>query len=219
MKTIHLVACCGKKLENLAPAKELYQSQLFRKARAVVEATGETWFVLSALHQLVHPDKVLHPYNHSLRTDMDRHDRQRWAGMVFGQLETHLVNPPAKVVFWAGRTYCEPLATLLAARGYAVKFPLMGLGIGQQLKHLTELLHVEKTLRLRSFEELPNGAKRWKSESYAVTLEPEQRRLTKSSGFYLSRREGRDLAGSLELHGRDTLCEIAKLLEVASAHS
>lgn len=148
MKTIHLVACCATKLDAAAPAKDLYASQWFRKARAVVEATGEPWYILSAGLCLVHPETVIPPYDVSMR-GFDRHERQRWAGKVMMQLDPILVGPPAKVIFWAGKLYCEPLATLLAARRYQVKFPLMGLGIGSQMALLGGLLLVEQTLRKR----------------------------------------------------------------------
>ena len=56
-----LVSCVKSKLPRPAPAKELYTSDLFRKERAVVEAEGWPWFILSAQYGLVHPGTEIEP--------------------------------------------------------------------------------------------------------------------------------------------------------------
>jgi hypothetical protein len=61
--TVGLVGCAARKLQGPAPARELYVSQLFRKASAYAEATCDRWYILSAKHGLVHPDTVLEPYD------------------------------------------------------------------------------------------------------------------------------------------------------------
>ena len=53
-----LVGCVKSKLDHPAPARDLYTSALFRKARAHAEATGGPWFVLSAEHGLHLPNIV-----------------------------------------------------------------------------------------------------------------------------------------------------------------
>jgi len=64
--TLYVISCVSKKHETLAPAKDLYDSELFRRARAYVEATGCPWFILSAKHGLVAPDEVIAPYLETL---------------------------------------------------------------------------------------------------------------------------------------------------------
>ena len=86
---VYLVSCVSQKRATPSPAKDLYTSPLFRKARAYVERTGGPWFVLSAKYGLVHPDEVIEPYDLTLNT-MGVADRRRWAGMVLTQLEPHL---------------------------------------------------------------------------------------------------------------------------------
>lgn len=58
---IVLVGCAAKKLDYRAPARELHTFQLFRSARMWAEREGDAWYILSALHGLVPPDRVLQP--------------------------------------------------------------------------------------------------------------------------------------------------------------
>ncbi|MBT2549736.1 hypothetical protein J7I85_15680 [Arthrobacter sp. ISL-65] len=58
---VGLVACASQKLQRPAPARDIYVSQLFRKASAYAEKTWDRWYVLSAKHGLVRPDTVLEP--------------------------------------------------------------------------------------------------------------------------------------------------------------
>lgn len=62
-----LVACCGRKLKDAAPAADLYISSLFKKSRTYAEQRGR-WFILSALHGLVDPTAMIAPYNVTLRS-------------------------------------------------------------------------------------------------------------------------------------------------------
>jgi hypothetical protein len=48
-----LVSCVKDKLDHPAPAKDLYTSDLFRKARGYAERVGVPWFILSSEHGLV----------------------------------------------------------------------------------------------------------------------------------------------------------------------
>lgn len=61
-----LVGCVKTKLEHGAPAKDLYVSDYFAKMRGYVEASGMPWFILSAEHGLVAPDRWLEPYERYL---------------------------------------------------------------------------------------------------------------------------------------------------------
>ena len=46
--TIYLVSCVSKKQSAPAPARDLYTSGLFNKARSYVAKMVQPWFVLSA---------------------------------------------------------------------------------------------------------------------------------------------------------------------------
>lgn len=66
-------------------------------------------------------------------------DRRQWASRVLNQLEPHL-DGVGSVVFFAGRRYREFLEPTLRSRGLDVSVPMEGLGIGKQLRWLTEML-------------------------------------------------------------------------------
>jgi len=58
-----LIGCVKDKGTEPAPARDLYTSQLFRSRLAYAESTGLPWAVLSSLHGVVEPDRVLRPYD------------------------------------------------------------------------------------------------------------------------------------------------------------
>ena len=135
---VGLVGCASQKLHRPAPARDLYVSQLFRKASAYAEASCDRWYVLSALHGLVHPDTVLEPYD--VRLGSSRPSSPGiwdWAAMVKKQLEQELADVPDPVlVALAGEQY----RTVLRLCGWPYRVPMEGLGIGQQLGWLTRNL-------------------------------------------------------------------------------
>lgn len=131
---IALVACCGRKLTAAAPAKELYISPLFKKARAYCERHYPRWFILSAVHGLLSPEDIIAPYDVKLDGDSTT-----WAALVFHQLRLRKLQHHTFIAF-AGRTYCDPLSGLVK-----IERPLAGLGIGQQLSFFTEKHHNHTT--------------------------------------------------------------------------
>ena len=140
MKTIALVACSKKKLGYPAPAKDLYQGALFKKARAWAEANADEWYILSAEHGLVFPDQVLEPYDRTLPAH-----RYDWTTMVIGQLRWRSSlyrlahNEKFKVVFLASERYRKTIAYILnLTKNVWVVTPLAGLPIGRQLQWLDQ---------------------------------------------------------------------------------
>lgn len=132
--TVYLVSCVKKKREDACAARDLYVSDLFRMARRFAETSGCPWFILSAEHGLVAPDKLIAPYERTLNT-MRVADRRAWAEGVARQLAKEVPNL-TQVVFLAGKRYREFLARHLANRRVAVSVPMEGLRIGEQLSWL-----------------------------------------------------------------------------------
>ena len=133
--TVYLVSCVSKKRANRAPARDLYLSDWFSKARNLIEAKGVPWFILSAEHGLVAPDDLLEPYEKTLNT-MLASDRRRWAEKVIRQISEKM--PKAKsVTFLAGKRYREFLENYLRNQGVSVEIPMEGLRIGEQLAWLS----------------------------------------------------------------------------------
>ena len=135
---VYLVSCVGQKRSVPAPARDLYTSSWFQKARTYADRTGQPWFVLCAKYGLVHPCDVIAPYDLTLNT-MSVGDRRQWAGKVLTQMESHLGDAKS-IVLLAGRRYREFLEPSLRSRGLIVSVPMEGLGIGEQLRWLTRKL-------------------------------------------------------------------------------
>lgn len=129
MNQFALIACCGLKLDHPAPARHLYTSPLFRKSVAWAERGGLGWAVLSAKFGLVHSYETLPPYNLTL-SGMTTSQRAEWVDRVRRRIATEL--PGLEFVVLAGRLYRSAVA------GLPHTVPMAGLGIGQQLRWLTE---------------------------------------------------------------------------------
>jgi len=133
-RRIFLVSCVSKKLAAASAAKDLYCSTWFRLARAYVESFEAPWFILSAKHGLIHPDKVIEPYNESL-VGQRIAARREWTGLVQAQMEAQL--PAAdEIVLLAGERYREFIEPYLRQQFRAVDVPMKGLRIGKQLQWL-----------------------------------------------------------------------------------
>ena len=130
-----LVSCVSAKQYAAAPARNLYVSAWFRKARACIEALGCPWYILSAKHGLLDPDAMIDPYDETLNAlSTDR--RRTWAHGVIEDLDPRLSGVGAVTVF-AGLAYREFLETDLRGRGLELHVPMQGMRIGQQLSWLS----------------------------------------------------------------------------------
>lgn len=138
-RRLFLVSCVKTKRPTRAPAKDLYVSAWFRKARACVESTGCPWGILSAEYGLLHPDEEIRPYEKTLKA-MPVAERRAWANEVLESMDPFLVGIDT-VVFFAGERYRKFLEPGVRERGVAVSAPMLGLSQGQQLAWLNGCLH------------------------------------------------------------------------------
>ena len=132
--TIFLVSCVKTKRKRACPARDLYSSGWFQKARAYVEASGLPWFILSAEYGLVAPLDEIAPYEKTLNK-MPVAERREWAARVLRQLEK-TVPDLARVVFLAGVSYREFLTSALARKNVEVLVPMGRLRQGLQNRWL-----------------------------------------------------------------------------------
>ncbi|WP_454740420.1 DUF6884 domain-containing protein [Cupriavidus necator] len=133
--TLVLVACCGRKLDHAAPARELYQGALFKFSMAYCVRHQLDWAILSAKLGLVAPDYVVEPYESRLSSS--RTAQALWAERVFTSLQRNRL--PRQAIFLAGSDYRAELTKRLAAAGVECHAPLAGLGIGQKLGRMKAL--------------------------------------------------------------------------------
>lgn len=133
---VALVSCVKHKRNSEAPARDLYLSQLFRGLRHYAEKHADAWYVLSAEHGVLRPERVVEPYERTLNT-MPKWERNAWAKRVQLQL-LELLPANAEVILLAGLRYREDIEPFLRERGFPVSVPLAGLTIGKQLQRLKE---------------------------------------------------------------------------------
>jgi len=133
-RRIGLVGCVRTKSELPRPAQDLYLSPLFLGRRRFVEHSCDEWWILSALHGLVHPDVVLAPYDVALK-DKGRAERREWSSRVLADIDGRgSFAAGGAVEFHAGSEYRDfGLADGLERRGWEVVNPTKGMAIGQQL--------------------------------------------------------------------------------------
>lgn len=130
MDTLYLVACVKLKEDHPCPARTLYKSPWFKKARAYVLKQGHPWAILSAKHGLLDPDTEIAPYDKTLYK-MPAKERRAWGEWVSKELRTRFPKV-TKLVILAGAVY----RTHIDVDGYKVEIPMEGLEIGDQLNWL-----------------------------------------------------------------------------------
>lgn len=149
-----LVGCSGSKRDHAAPARELYTSPLFLKARRYAEIKGGPWAILSALHGLVMPDQVLEPYDFTFK-HMKSASRSPSAAMeTWGRkVQDALLArwPDARFALLAGQDYAACLKGYQTVRigGRVYEYmnppdslePFAGMGIGKRLAWLDGQIH------------------------------------------------------------------------------
>ncbi len=138
MNTIVLVSCVSKKRTVPSPAQDLYLSDWFLKASAYAKKVGDQWFILSAKYGLLAPDKVIEPYNVTLKT-MPIGSRRLWAARVIQDLKP-IVSLGDTVIFLAGDAYRENLITPIQNMRCQISIPMQGLRIGEQMQWLNHQL-------------------------------------------------------------------------------
>jgi hypothetical protein len=126
---IALIGCGDKKLDHAAPARDLYVGNVFAARRDYVEhGDFDAWWIISAKHYLVHPSRVLEPYDESLTKRSVAH-RRAWASVVAHQLENNAQLVGTDVEVHAGKAYYDHgLVAALRAIGAHVTVPTEACG-------------------------------------------------------------------------------------------
>ena len=116
------ISCSKSKKSYPAPARDLYQGALFKKALAYAEAHFDHVYILSAKYGVVHPDQIIEPYDKTLK-EMSKKEREEWYQLVKKQMQELNLSKP--YVFFTGHLYCY---------AFEGEKPLEGLSIGKQLQ-------------------------------------------------------------------------------------
>jgi hypothetical protein len=122
---IVLVGSSGDVARSPRPARELFESPGFARAREHAVRTGRPWFVLSAKHGLLDPDDVVSPFD-LLIGDQPAGYRAAWAEWVVVQLADRVRLPGATVEVHGGVDFAQALRIPLERRGARTEIPLPG---------------------------------------------------------------------------------------------
>lgn len=138
--SIGLVGCSGPKLEEPAPAQQLYTSQLFRSALAVAERRHDVVYVISAKHELVALDQVVAPYDLTMG-EVAKEWRAVWGVRVWGSIQSRHREGDLQIYIYAGKDYARPIRRAAMHRA-TFHEPLAKMQIGQRLSWLREQLRL-----------------------------------------------------------------------------
>lgn len=134
MRRIVLISCVSEKIDQKAQAQNLYVSDLFKKSLTYARSLQPDYiFILSAEYGLVELDREIEPYNKTLKK-MPKIEIEHWAELVLSKLEKYTDINTDEFIFLAGEIYRKYLISHI--KNY--KIPMLGLGIGKQLKWLKE---------------------------------------------------------------------------------
>ena len=140
-----LIGCVKTKRALRSPAKDLYDSPLWRCRREYAERLGGPWYILSALHGLLESDRCIDPYDLAL-TDLRVGARRAWSARVLDSLKQQVPSIQGKTIeIHAGAAYVEyGLEEGLRDSGAIVRRPLAQIsGVGSQQawyrSHATQL--------------------------------------------------------------------------------
>lgn len=132
MKHVVLISCASRKQRKTAPARDLYESDLFKKSLQYAEAMEpDLILVLSAEHHILRLDEEIAPYDTTLNR-MGADEVCRWSEEVLDQLGELADLERDRFTILAGERYRKHLVPHLTNHDV----PLKGLRIGEQLSFL-----------------------------------------------------------------------------------
>ena len=135
MSEVVLISCVKKKLDHAAPAKDLYTSPLFKLSWEYAKTRNpDKIFILSAKNHLLNPEKVVEPYDQTLKS-MSSQGRKEWSAEVLKELRNNTDTKNDKFVLLAGRTYLKYIEDEIVHK----EEPLKGLSFGRRISRLKEL--------------------------------------------------------------------------------
>ena len=105
---ISLIACSKSKQDHKCKAGEMYTGNLYTKSKELVEKSGEKWWILSAKHHLLDPDKEIEPYNEYLG-DYSAEELHEWSDEVIKEMKEAGIKEDEKIHVYAGEDYYKYL--------------------------------------------------------------------------------------------------------------
>ena len=105
MKIIYLISCCKEKLSYSAKAKDLYQSEGFKKRLSeAFSHNPDEILILSAKHHIVELDHVLEPYDVCL-SNQTTGEQKKWAEICLADLSSRFNLKEDRFIILANEDY------------------------------------------------------------------------------------------------------------------
>lgn len=105
MKIIYLISCCKEKLSYSAKAKDLYQSEGFKKRLSeAFSHNPDEILILSAKHHIVELDHVLEPYDVCL-SNQTVGEQKKWAEICLADLSSRFNLKEDRFIILANEDY------------------------------------------------------------------------------------------------------------------
>ena len=105
MKIIYLISCCKEKLSYSAKAKDLYQSEGFKKRLSeALSHNPDEILILSAKHHIVELDHVLEPYDVCL-SNQTIGEQKKWAEICLADLSSRFNLKEDRFIILANEDY------------------------------------------------------------------------------------------------------------------
>ena len=133
MSSIVILSCTKSKLDKPSQAQDLYSaSPMFKKTLEYGKSLKpDKMYILSAKHFLVPLNKVLAPYDKTLK-EMPKDEKEAWGEKVISQMKSSGINlEKDKFVFLTGSEYMKPLLKYIPESN--IEKPMDGRRMGERL--------------------------------------------------------------------------------------
>ena len=136
MSTIVILSCTKSKLDKPSQAQDLYSaSPMFKKTLEYGKSLKpDKMYILSAKHFLVPLNKVLAPYDKTLK-EMPKDEKDKWGEETIKQMRSSGINPEKdQFIFLTGSEYMKPFNQYIPDSN--IENPMEGKRFGERLKWL-----------------------------------------------------------------------------------
>lgn len=136
MSSIVILSCTKSKLDKPSQAQDLYSaSPMFKKTLEYGKSLKpDKMYILSAKHFLVPLNKVLAPYDKTLK-EMPKDEKNAWGEKVISQMRASGINiEKDKFIFLTGSEYMKPLLQYIPEGN--IEKPMEGRRMGERLQWL-----------------------------------------------------------------------------------
>lgn len=139
---IIIIQCSNSKKSQQTKASELYTSERFNLSKKIAEKYAKTWFILSAKHGLIEPDKLVTPYDRTI-TDFSVDEKKEFISNVINQI-TKLELTNKRLIFLTDPDYTDEIVNFLKNTCSDIISPFSQIKREMWINYLNQLLDSER---------------------------------------------------------------------------